>query len=436
NAIPPWMVNRYHVFSLGPCGKASCIARPQPHAAMQLDLDLAWLSRLKPFAVADTADKPAPKLEESNLACICLVFQLNEIHGNAQLLTNFQHVKLDWRDRRGSAVLVGVKDQVIDLAPTLVQFMKARPPGVNGNLELEINFPFWYRMPQAHIQLVVSIMLVKKVSSAETLRTIYERTMTQKYQMQVPTAPKCHWFKALTKASDEAVNGVDDLQEKLLEKVKKDKELKDQAKAAGTLKLAASDDIELGDTVVSFQCPLTLSRMAHPAKGRLCTHSQLFDALSFLQFTGNKAYWSCVVCRREIKSSDLLIDAQALRLLRVYKDADKCVVKPDGTDEPFKLVEAVDLDKEDDGKNAAAGRQGDDKKVETISLLDDDDVVMVLDDPTGESQSSSSLKRSQDSVEPSTSGGTADSPGPLDPKRIRLSHGGTMHLEGDVVVID
>ncbi|KAJ3214442.1 hypothetical protein HDU67_001682, partial [Dinochytrium kinnereticum] len=38
------------------------------------------------------------------------------------------------------------------------------------------------------------------------------------------------------------------------------------------------EDIEVGDTILSFTCSLSLTRIEHPAKGRLCKHQQCFDA--------------------------------------------------------------------------------------------------------------------------------------------------------------
>lgn len=37
------------------------------------------------------------------------------------------------------------------------------------------------------------------------------------------------------------------------------------------------DDIEIGDEVVSFSCPLSLSKIIHPGKGIKCKHAQCFD---------------------------------------------------------------------------------------------------------------------------------------------------------------
>lgn len=46
--------------------------------------------------------------------------------------------------------------------------------------------------------------------------------------------------------------------------------------------LEDDDDISCGMMLVSINCPLSQTRMVHPARGSRCTHLQCFDALSYL----------------------------------------------------------------------------------------------------------------------------------------------------------
>ncbi|KAJ3070581.1 hypothetical protein HDU98_006364 [Podochytrium sp. JEL0797] len=82
-----------------------------------------------------------------------------------------------------------------------------------------------------------------------------------------------------------------------------------------------NDDISVGDSVVSFICPLSLKRVKHPARGRKCKHKQAFDAEIFLAFNENKDIWKFVI--------------YVLRLLHKYPHAAKCIIQSTGQDAPF-----------------------------------------------------------------------------------------------------
>ncbi|KAJ3111586.1 hypothetical protein HDU96_005550 [Phlyctochytrium bullatum] len=96
----------------------------------------------------------------------------------------------------------------------------------------------------------------------------------------------------------------------------------------------AEMEIEMCDAVVSFMCPLSLSRMEHPAKGRHCRHLPCFDAKAFLELSKPEVNWKCVHCNEFIFPDDLIIDPFFLRLLRKYTSDDRCIVRADGTDAP------------------------------------------------------------------------------------------------------
>jgi E3 SUMO-protein ligase PIAS1 len=117
-------------------------------------------------------------------------------------------------------------------------------------------------------------------------------------------------------------------------------------------KPSSSDDIELGDTIISFKCPLTLCRMQMPVKGEFCRHAQTFDAFSYLTFTAEKSLWKCIVCKAEIRPRNLKVDFEVLRLLEKYPDAEKCVLKADGTDESY------DAQKHEVGLSGGGGHGG------------------------------------------------------------------------------
>ncbi|KAJ3308032.1 hypothetical protein HDU76_004171, partial [Blyttiomyces sp. JEL0837] len=168
----------------------------------------------------------------------------------------------------------------------------------------------------------------------------------------------------------------------------------------------ANDDIEVGDTTVSFSCPLTLTRIKLPGKGKNCKHLQVFDIEAFLTFNEKKSYWSCIVCNKQIKQEELMVDGLFLKLLDKYPNAERCVIRSDGTDAPEVLTTAVDvddvppdskksvtamdvvdLDLDDEVYTFGPGSSTGKRKVEVVSLLDsdDDDEVPLADRGRGNS---------------------------------------------------
>ncbi|ORY44926.1 zf-MIZ-domain-containing protein [Rhizoclosmatium globosum] len=124
------------------------------------------------------------------------------------------------------------------------------------------------------------------------------------------------------------------------------------------------DGISVGDTTIMFQCPLSLTRIKHPAKGRKCEHEQAFDAETFLEFNRKKDVWKCIVCSRMIEPKNLTIDLKMLRLLEKYSGADRCILKANG--------EYVAVDEKTDGEHKPTAGPA----VGTVLILDDDEQVV------------------------------------------------------------
>ncbi|KAJ3217002.1 hypothetical protein HDU67_008647 [Dinochytrium kinnereticum] len=106
-----------------------------------------------------------------------------------------------------------------------------------------------------------------------------------------------------------------------------------------------SGDVEIGDSIISFTCPLTLARIEHPAKGTACKHAQCFDLKSFLAMIGLKSQWKCSVCGMMLRPTQIILDFPFLRLLHAYPNDTKCIIKADGSDAPFSgdVDEEVDI---------------------------------------------------------------------------------------------
>ncbi|KAJ3291584.1 SUMO ligase siz1 [Borealophlyctis nickersoniae] len=91
------------------------------------------------------------------------------------------------------------------------------------------------------------------------------------------------------------------------------------------------EDVEIGDQIVKLTCPLSLTRIVVPGKGRNCKHVQCFDLETFTKLYRVSAKWKCGVCNDVIEKSDLTVSEPFLHLLATYPTADRCVVRSDGT---------------------------------------------------------------------------------------------------------
>ncbi|KAJ3017255.1 SUMO ligase siz1 [Thoreauomyces humboldtii] len=94
---------------------------------------------------------------------------------------------------------------------------------------------------------------------------------------------------------------------------------------------AKDDDIEMGNQVVTFACPITIMRIDIPGKGRKCQHAQCFDCVS------PSSKWKCPVCLKVIENdgNDLEINEIWSKLLSKYPNASRCMILPNGDDAPF-----------------------------------------------------------------------------------------------------
>ncbi|KAJ3104313.1 hypothetical protein HDU97_009389 [Phlyctochytrium planicorne] len=129
-------------------------------------------------------------------------------------------------------------------------------------------------------------------------------------------------------------------------------------------------DVEIGDSIITFTCPVSLSRITDPVKGENCKHLQCFDLRPFLDMLYLKL-WKCSVCGAHLRADSLVVDLPSLQLLQKYPNADRCVVKSDGTDAPFDKY----ADEPKPMKNVDAPKPS--QTVAVVDLFDDDDVIEV-----------------------------------------------------------
>ncbi|KAJ3245045.1 hypothetical protein HDU78_009998 [Chytriomyces hyalinus] len=168
------------------------------------------------------------------------------------------------------------------------------------NLRIQYGSPITNRMVVR-----MCIFSQRMRTSAEMLQRVYQRAAS--HSGIAPAEPKFDAFANPGVVMPQI--SVDKSKELLTSKILE----QSFARVAPSTSVPASDDIELGDLTVSFMCPLTLVRIKHPAKGKQCRHKQAFDA----------------------EQSDLILDVDMMRLLLKYPNAEKCVIRSDGSDDAY-----------------------------------------------------------------------------------------------------
>ena len=104
-------------------------------------------------------------------------------------------------------------------------------------------------------------------------------------------------------------------------------------------------------SIMTLQCPLSLSRINIPCRSTTYTHNQCFDALSFLQLQEQAPTWLCPICSRAIGFDELAIDQYSsyfspsyypLLTFKIYRyvadiltntdqEVERVTIRPDGT---------------------------------------------------------------------------------------------------------
>ncbi|TPX39460.1 hypothetical protein SeLEV6574_g07197 [Synchytrium endobioticum] len=141
----------------------------------------------------------------------------------------------------------------------------------------------------------------------------------------------------------------------------------------------SDDDIQAGDTQVTFKCPLSLRRIQHPVKFMRCTHLQCTDALSMLALmAGNrKEMWKCVVCNKEASPRELIIDGAFKSVLAQYPIDEKCIVHPDGSTSSAASILLPLMTRPRSSSSSNNGSNKGTTTTEIASDADDDDIILI-----------------------------------------------------------
>jgi uncharacterized membrane protein YgcG len=93
----------------------------------------------------------------------------------------------------------------------------------------------------------------------------------------------------------------------------------DLAKRGVVQFMTADDELTSSSMRVSLRCPLMLTRIVVPVKGRRCTHVQCFDLDNFLAYARRSSKFVCPVCNKpNATPSDLLVSPYIEKALEVF----------------------------------------------------------------------------------------------------------------------
>ncbi|KEH22970.1 transcription factor-like protein [Medicago truncatula] len=82
-----------------------------------------------------------------------------------------------------------------------------------------------------------------------------------------------------------------------------------------TLEYSDSDIME-GESRISLNCPIGLTRIKTPVKGRTCKHFQCFDFDNFIEINCYRPLWRCPHCNEYVSYTDICLDRNMVEILK------------------------------------------------------------------------------------------------------------------------
>lgn len=153
------------------------------------------------------------------------------------------------------------------------------------------------------------------------------------------------------------------------------------------------DGVTVSSMKVSLRCPLALTRIEIPVKGRRCQHVQCFDLSTFLEYARRSSKFDCPVCNKATAFPAVLVVSPYIEhALLEFKDCDEVEILKNGEMVPVERKttgvasddegdgnanngrENYNIDDIDDSGNGTGGGAGNGKVAEVVDLtLDSDD---------------------------------------------------------------
>lgn len=146
--------------------------------------------------------------------------------------------------------------------------------------------------------------------------------------------------------------------------------------------LTDPDGLTVSSMKVSLRCPLALTRIATPVKGRRCQHVQCFDLVNFLEYSRRSSKFDCPVCNKPTAFPVMLVVSPYIEYaLQTYKDCDEVEIFQDGSMVAVERKQtgvASDDDDEDSPKENGQSGGGTRPDVVDLTLDSDDDEPPLL----------------------------------------------------------
>ena len=167
--------------------------------------------------------------------------------------------------------------------------------------------------------------------------------------------------------------------------------------------LSDPDSITVSSMRVQLRCPLGLTRIKTPVKGKRCHHVQCFDLDNFLEYSRRSGKFSCPVCDKDTAYPNMLIISPYIEhALQKFENCDEVEIFQNGS-----MVEAE--------KKQAGGIIADDK---------DNDSNRVKQEPRGSSAGKSSANTSAPAPAPDVVDLTLDSDDDDEPPVVQMRRRG------------
>ncbi|CAI5465516.1 unnamed protein product [Closterium sp. Yama58-4] len=123
--------------------------------------------------------------------------------------------------------------------------------------------------------------------------------------------------------------------------------------------------VETEAFVLSLKCPLSLTRIKVPVRGKKCSHESTFDLASYLRMNQGlaknvKRAWRCPVCYQQLLWSELFLDGFMQKILdEANEEVDEVEVFPDGR---WRRVESGD------GEDGSCSESDEEERMIMIAL--------------------------------------------------------------------
>jgi len=137
---------------------------------------------------------------------------------------------------------------------------------------------------------------------------------------------------------------------------------------------ATAEDEEEGvvcdQMIVSLRDPISLCKLATPARGTRCYHPSCVDLNTYLHYCRRYRVWQCPICAQPLRYRDLVVDESMRTILsELDDDIDQVRLNPD--DYSYKVITAQEQREQDNRVRGASRNRNKKRKHSEITTLED-----------------------------------------------------------------